>query len=170
MSVESHTPGRCAFTSLPAALQIGLKGSGPLLIALSTSIQRDWGEGSLKGTMTLKAPSLRRLQRDPGKNHTMPTATWQAAQFLWMPGLSEVNSFPTPFGASPGHCPSLESPQPSRVCRVSSKAQNKNPRQLLPRVLPLASVTEAHRGPSYICTHQPYWTRHRVPHFLWPWI
>lgn len=53
--------------------------AGLILAALSTTKPRDQGEGSLKGTVTLKVSSLRRLERDRGKDHTMPTATWRAA-------------------------------------------------------------------------------------------
>lgn len=58
------------------------KRAGLVLAALSTTKLRDWGEGFLKGTVTLNVSSLRRWERDTGKNHTMPTATWQAAWFL----------------------------------------------------------------------------------------
>ena len=43
---------------------------GLVLAALSSTKQRDWGEGSLKGTVTLNVSSLRRLE-DRGKIHTM---------------------------------------------------------------------------------------------------
>lgn len=84
MCVTRHTLGQCAFISLRAALQIGLESPSLILVALSGPDSsgfklRDWGEGSLKGTVTLKVSSLRRLERDRGKNHTMPTATWQVA-------------------------------------------------------------------------------------------
>lgn len=56
------------------------KRAWPDSCSLSASKQRDWGEeGPLKGTVTLKVSSLRRLERKRGKSHTMPTATWQVA-------------------------------------------------------------------------------------------
>lgn len=67
MCVTRHTLRQCAFISLPAALQRGLEGPGLILVALSTTKQRDRGEGSLKGTVTLKVSFLRRLERDRGK-------------------------------------------------------------------------------------------------------
>lgn len=79
MCVTRHTLGQCAFISLRAALQMGLESQDLILVALSTTKLRDWGEGSLKGTVTLKVSSLRRLERDRGQNHTMPTATGQVA-------------------------------------------------------------------------------------------
>lgn len=51
----------------------GLKRPGLVLAALSSTKQRDWGEGSLKGTVTLNVSSLRRLEEDRGKIHTMST-------------------------------------------------------------------------------------------------
>lgn len=71
MRVTRHALGQCVFISLCSTRE-GLKGPGLVLAALSSTEQRDWGEGSLKGTVTLNVSSLRRLE-DRGKIHTMST-------------------------------------------------------------------------------------------------
>lgn len=115
----------CVYFSLRSTTD-RFKGPGLILVALSTTRQRDWGEGSLKGTVTLKVSSLRRLERDRGKTHTMPTATWQAAGFLVdaMPARDDLLFNPL-WSHSRMLSLSPESLRPSGVCEVPSEAQNK---------------------------------------------